>query len=800
MHHVPSPRFNPAPLALAAAMALCVPTLAQAQTSSPSKPVLISIAAQPLEAALNELSAATGIPIAFPSALVATKTAPAVKGTLTVQQALQQLLMGSGLAAQQEANGTIFIHAAGANTSAATLPTVNVTAQADRDGMSEGTGSYKAQYTSTATKLSLSPRETPQTISVVSRQQMDDFGMTSVVDALGAVSGITSVDRGDWVSNYYSRGFLMQSQYDGIPNPINSGSGYSKGPQIDTAFLDRVEVLQGASGLTSGAGYPGGTINLIRKRPTTDFQANAEVQLGSWSHQRMMGDISGPLVESGRIRGRLVVMGDKKNSFTDYEYSRRHGFYGVVEADLSPSTLLTGSIQHQGNTGRYNTAGIPVASDGSNLGLPRSTYFGTPRTKIPESTTLYTLGLEQKLGSNWSLKAAYSHNSVKADGTEWAWFDGTVDAATGNGATLYYDEYYKTRMSVNAFDVSLSGPFHLFGRKHQAAFGLNGSAYVSTYSGTYFTAADVNAYSFNPENLPAASGLPPFNGQDKARQLGAYGVAKFSLADALNLITGVRISNYEAQNNGSITSKETKKVSPYAGIIYDINKQYSVYASYSEIFNPQTYRTSNGSFVKPVTGTNYEIGIKGEILDKRLNVSAALFNLEQKNLAVVDSSVAYNATNVCNGYCYKAADKVTSRGIDIAANGQITSNLNLMAGYTYVHSNYSTKSDNNYASYLPEHSVRLAANYRLSDTPYSVGGTARIQSKVNYAGSNFTTHQGALAIFGLIAQYRINPHSEVNLAINNLFDKRYYSSLGQGTAYYYYGAPRNASVTLKYRF
>lgn len=790
------------------AAAICLALAAIPAAAQDASARTYDLPAQPLNATVARIAGDSGARISVDAELARGVTAAPVRGSLTAEAAMQQALAGSGLELVRTGSGVLTVRRAAAPAPAplqggrgeAALAEVRVAAQTERDGTTEGSGSYKAQYANTATKLSLSPRETPQTVSVVTRQQMDDFGMASVVDALGAVSGITAVDRGDWVSNYYSRGFLLQSQYDGIPNPNNTGAAYSAGPQIDAAFLDRVEVLQGASGLTSGAGYPGGTINLVHKRPTAEFQANAELQLGSWSHRRAVGDISGPLVDSGRIRGRLVAVTDDKDSFTDYVHSRRRGLYGVLEADLSPSTRLTASIRYQENSGRQNSAGIPVASDGSDLGLPRSTYIGSPRADFPEDDRIYKMGIEQKLGNDWKLTAAYSHNQVTANATEWTWFSGNVNRATGEGATLYYDEYYRSKRRINAFDAFVSGPFHLLGRKHEAALGLNGSAYISTYNATYFASENVNAYTFNPGNLPAATGLDVFSGQDKTRQWGVYGAAKFSLTDSLKLITGMRISNYESHSGDTVTAKESGKISPYAGALYDIDQQYTAYVSYSDIFSPQTYKSANGSFVKPVTGANYEMGVKGELLDKKLNVSGALFHLEQKNMAVVDTSVAYDTANVCNGYCYKAADRITSKRVEFSANGQITSDLNLMAGYTYVHSKYTSPKDSSYASYLPKHALRLAANYRIPGTALSVGGTARFQSHVDYAGTGYNIHQGGLAIFGLIAQYRITPRAEVNLAINNLFDKRYYSSLGQGLTYHFYGAPINGAVSLRYRF
>jgi outer membrane receptor for ferric coprogen and ferric-rhodotorulic acid len=151
------------------------------------------------------------------------------------------------------------------------------------------------------------PRETPQTITVITRQKIDDFGLTDVDKVLESTSGVFVEKVGNNGANHYSHGFQMQSQYDGQTNPVGIGGfGVGNTPH-DSAFLDHVEIQQGAAGLLSGAGEPGGTINLVRKRATYDFQAHVEAQAGSWDKKRLVGDISGPLVSSGRIRGRVVV-------------------------------------------------------------------------------------------------------------------------------------------------------------------------------------------------------------------------------------------------------------------------------------------------------------------------------------------------------------------------------------------------------------------------------------------------------------------------------------------------------------
>ena len=288
-----------------------------------------------------------------------------------------------------------------------------------------------------------------------------------------------------------------------------------------------------------------------------------------------------------------------------------------------------------------------------------------------------------------------------------------------------------------------------------------------------------------------------------------YGVGRFSLSDSLKLITGVRVSDYEDKDvlAGTTNTKESGVVTPYAGLIYDVNEQYSVYASYSDIFNPQSYRSAGGSYLKPVLGSNYEAGIKGELLNKRLNVAAAVFRLEQTNLPKVDDSIPYSATNACGGNCYIAADKVVSQGVDLSANGEIAPGWNVTTGYTFVNSKYATGENEGqrYMTSLPRHSLRLASAYKLPGTSWTVGGNVTAYSKAYtdgtswISGNAYTIRRGELALVGLMAKYQIDPKTEVIMNVSNLFDRSYRAHL-ENRNYSTFGEPRNFSIALKYRF
>ena len=807
------------PTVLAAALALLgaapLPALAQAAAPAAHGQHAYDIPAQPLGLTLTRIATESGQPVSVDAAQVAGITAPAVRGSYTAEQAVRAALAGSGLAVARTGSGALTVvrspaaPAAPAASAAAapTLGEVRVTAEAARgDGTTEGTGSYQATATNTATKLHLTPRETPQTISVVTSQQMRDFAMTSVDDALKAVSGVYVQNRGNNGAEYLSRGFNMQSQFDGIPNPIGL-SNNSRNPQIDNAFIDRAEVLQGAAGLLTGGGQPGGTVNLVRKRPTQSFQAEAEVQLASWNGRRIVGDVSGPLAESGRIRGRLVAVADNTESFIDYAYRNRRAIYGVVEADLTPTTTFDASVQYQQDTGR-NDFGAPFASDGSEPGVRRSAFWGDGGSRTVKDYTLTTLGLTQQLAGDWQAKAQFSHGKNNADTFRYAYVSGSLDVTTGSGLTLNRMSNVIGDTPSNAIDVYTSGPFQLLGRKHEAAFGLNGSSMRWAYRGAgYLSPMPFNIHTFDPGSLGEIPEGTPYFGDTKTTQLGAYGVARFSLTDSLKLITGMRVSSYKDENliTGRTNTKESGVISPYAGLVYDLTSQTSVYASYSDIFNPQSQKSADGSTIKPVVGSNYEVGIKGELLDKRLNVSAAVFRLEQTNLARLDDSITPDPANACGGTCYVAADKVVSQGIDLGASGELAQGWNVAAGYTLTDAKYASGAmdSQRFRTTLPRQSLRLSTAYSLPGTGWTVGGSLSARSKIyldgTASGVPYTLRSGGLVLVGLMAKYEINPKAELTLAISNLFDRAYREHL-EGKNYSPWGEPRKFTANLKYRF
>ncbi|EGH21762.1 outer membrane ferripyoverdine receptor, partial [Pseudomonas amygdali pv. mori str. 301020] len=340
-----------------------------------ASPVQLDLPAQALSRSLAQLSQASGMQISVDDKLIASKQAPAISGSLEPAQALNQLLLGSGLDTQVQGNAVrVFQPSSGGSM---TLGNVDISAQAGIAGMAttEGSGSYTTGSMSSATGLPLSIRETPQSVSVITRQRIEDQGMNDLNDVVKYAPGVTLRKFGSDRQQFLARGFTIDNlMYDGLPTIVSTFT-LDTISGADLALYDRVEVVRGATGLMTGAGSPSATLNLIRKRPTATPQVSVTTSAGSWDRYRTEVDASNRLNDSGTLRGRVVAAYETGNSFVDERDKERQTFYGVLEADLNESTTWTIGASKQRDDATSDWGSLPSGPNGENLHLPRSTFL-----------------------------------------------------------------------------------------------------------------------------------------------------------------------------------------------------------------------------------------------------------------------------------------------------------------------------------------------------------------------------------------------------------------------------------------
>jgi outer membrane receptor for ferric coprogen and ferric-rhodotorulic acid len=307
----------------------------------------------------------------------------------------------------------------------------------------------------------------------------------------------------------------------------------------------------------SGAGEPGGTVNLVRKRPTETFQAQAEVGLGSWDKRRIVGDISGPFSPSGALHGRLVLVSDDSNSYVDHAFSDRKALYGVIEARPTAGTVIGLSLQYQKDRMNDIILGYPTAPDGSDLKWSRSTFFGMPDGRVKSEDTRATLYLEQQLSENWALKANYTHSVSEYDGIRAAQ-TGTFNLTTGDELRALAVNN-RSKNTGDALEAYVEGTGNLLGRRHEFVLGVNGQESKSRSGLWQGTFAPFNIHTYDPVSLmPYINMHPAYGDTDKTRQHGLFGVARLNLTDPMKLILGARVSWYGYWNNSGVQRRWKK--------------------------------------------------------------------------------------------------------------------------------------------------------------------------------------------------------------------------------------------------
>ncbi|MFZ5655978.1 MAG: TonB-dependent siderophore receptor [Pseudomonadota bacterium] len=662
-------------------------------------------------------------------------------------------------------------------------------------------GAYAPGPTAGPTGLVLSPRETPQSISTVGREQMDDFGLDSINEVLESTTGV-NVERVETGRTYYTaRGFdITNFQRDGLGVPLPYGI---QNGDVDTALYERIEVLRGANGLMSATGNPSATVNFVRKRPTQTWQASARAGIGSWDRLRLDGDVSGPLGASGAVRGRAVAAWERSDSYLDrYSHEKAVG-YGVIETDLGATARLTAGLSYQRNDADSPLWGaLPLYySDGTPTDYDRSTSTAADWSFWDTEETRGFLEYARMLGADWKLRAAYNYEKSSED-TELFYVYGTPDRATGEGLYAYPSQYVGG-FTAHQFDVRASGVLQLAGRSHDLVIGAGMSRgdmrEISWYGDDIGTPLPAPLQHWNGSYpKPVFDAFSDGSDFDYRRD-SLYATARWNLADTVKLITGANAARVRTTGvgYGEPAASEETRTSPFLGAVWDIAPAVSLYASYGEIFAQQSKLDIDGRPVGMILGSNAEVGAKGEWLGGRLNASAAVFRVEQENLA------EYAGFDPVTARSYYAGRDATSRGIEFDVSGQIGAGWSLSGGFTHL--DVEDADGAQARTYVPRNMLRLSSVWTVRAVDgLRLGVSVRWQDDIERTqgaradGTPIVTRQDAYTVVGLMAGYRFADRWDAVLNVDNVTDEKYIPSLywAQG----YYAPPRNVSLSVGYRF
>lgn len=801
MHH-PLPEglhiksLSAAPLAL---LCVLISGLAVADPHS------FNIAPQPLASALNRLAAQSGLQVIFDGTLVVGKNSLGVVGPKEPEAALADVLKGSGLTWRATGANSVMLEKAPESSSTLQLGETAIVGQ-QMGETTENTGSYTTGAMQTATKLPLTLRETPQSVSVVTRKRMDDKAMTTISDVAQSAPGFFLNNSGGVGRPTFSaRGFDVDTiMYDGFPTSFLT---YLPSSEANLAMYDRVEIVRGATGLAQGAGSPAGAINLVRKRPTHKFQAVLTGSAGSWDDYSSTLDIGGPLNESGTLRARTVLSRQDSKSFRESVESDADLYYGVVDADLTDTTTLTLGAYRQKDYTNYVWGGLPMARGGGHLGLPRDTFLGHDYEYMDNRTTGYFATLEHGFANDWKLRMAAMQSMTNTD----------VLASSIWGYNRHYLWTQAMEQKEKGYDLALSGPFQLLGQEHDFTVGVSKRQldYRTGKIWERFIDSNVDLFAWDPRGHTKPTIVKGPDGRlETTTQDSLYTSTRLRLTDPLSLILGGRLDWYEFQSRANPASsyKVTRNLTRYAGLVYDLDTNHSVYVSYTDIFKPQTEKGLGGQVVVPIVGENYEVGIKGEYFDGALNASLAVFQIDQKNRAQQLPDVK-GCGATANSECYESSGLVRSRGVDLEIQGALSENWQLAGGYTYTQTKYvndatATLEGQDFNRRLPRQLFKLSTLYTLPGDlqRWRIGGDVYQQSQIRTAGGSGTSawqnRQGSYTVAGLVAGYKASEQLDLQVNVNNLFDRTYYVSIANGgyEPYDVYGDPRNFKLTARYSF
>jgi outer-membrane receptor for ferric coprogen and ferric-rhodotorulic acid len=676
-----------------------------------------------------------------------------------------------------------------------TMSEVSVSADQDQDAPSEQTHSYTVKNSTTATRLNTGIKETPQSISVVTREQLDDFRVLTINDALSYATGIKAEPFETDRTDYTARGFdITNFQIDGISTPITYGTNYG---DLDLATYDRIEVLRGANGLLTATGNPSATINFIRKRPTKDFQAKVDVSLGSWNNQRLDADVSGAINEDGSVRGRLVAAHQNKDSYLDRYRNEKNVFYGVIEADITDNTSVTlGHTYQQNDSDGNNWGSLPLLyADGSKRHYKVSDSTAPDWSYWNVGTNITFAELTHYFENDWKLKTQLTRKKTVSD-ARLHYIYGNEDSTTGLGLFSWPGMYHTETEDIVA-DIYVNGPFALAGRQHELVFGATWSkadvldygrqGTIGTALSSFESAADFPLPTFGTETK---------NSDFTTKTTNIYAAAKLNPMDSLKVTIGGSLLSYDMEGfsyGAQQDASENNKVTPYIGAVYDLNDIHALYASYTGIYKPQAEVGADFKALAPLKGKNYEMGIKSEWFNNKLNSSFALFKTEQENVAQEIGTVGVNTI-------YEGI-KATSKGYEFDVSGEVTDRLSVNAGYSRLTS-IKGDEDQNVNTYIPKHLVHLSTVYRTPfDEKLKVGASINWQSDIHVDIGSVRYEQNSYATLNLMANYKIDDHWSVAVNLYNVTNEKYLASMkwaSSGTSYY--AAPFNGLATLTWRY
>ena len=660
---------------------------------------------------------------------------------------------------------------------------------------------YSAPNATTGTRTDTPIIDIPQSIQVVPQRALEDQQVIQLDEALRNVSNVISGGFDTSTEARYTiRGF------DDAPLLIDGFRQYGFPEVPETANLERVEVLKGPASILYGEIQPGGIVNAVTKKPLSEPFYEAEVQLGSYDLVRSRLDISGSLSNGDNLLYRLNASYLNSESFRGFDQNFEQFFVSPVLAlKLSEDTDITFDVQYS-NRERAFDAGLIAVGD-QVIDVPRDRILNEPDDFIERTFVSTGYALEHRFNDSWTLRNAFRYATTQIFSDKLT-IPTAFDETTGILDRIYaFDDFYSDDYSLQTNAV---GKFNTGSVKHILLFGvdLNRTDSDTFSKSDFFNSAPLDV--FNP-----FYGATPRTSLDTllidrkstTNRLGIYVQDEIAFSEKLKLLAGLRYEtvDQEIENEpalfypGGDTNQSNDAWTPRVGIVYQPIEAVSLYASYSQSFNPNIDRfTVNGDPLEPERGEGYEVGVKTELLEGNLFATLAYFDITKQNVATEDSNFPGLGISVATG-------EQRSRGIELDVSGQILPGWNIIA--SYAHTDAEVTEDNiiptgNSLSGVPKNSASLWTTYEIQSGQLQGLGAG---IGVNYIGEregdlDNSFRLGSYFLTNAALFYR---QDDWRFALNfkNIFDVDYVTGVPFGrTSGIYPGEPFTVIGSISVRF
>lgn len=675
------------------------------------------------------------------------------------------------------------------------LQATNITGTADYETAQGPVQGYRATRSASATRTDTSIHETPQSISVVTEDAVEDIGATRLQDALDYAGGVGRANNfgGQGLTTFTVRGFTTGEFYrNGFP--INRG--YPNMPDANT--IERLEVLRGPATMLYGRGDPGGTFNVVSKQPLPERTVTLGSQLSDQGMRRGTLDASGPLDDEGRLAYRLNVVGEGGDTFRDHVETERYGVTPVITWQATEDTKLIFEGDFMRNNHPLDRGLTRYANQ---KGTPsRDTFWGEKDIgKLHNDNSMAQLRFEHLLNDNWTLGGGFQ------------WLDGTLqgnaieaNSLAADGRTLSRNfNYRKLEWTDKDTQLNLTGHFSTGGFEHTLLTGVEFEdyGYKSIIQRSNGAAGTYPIDIFNPvygQPRPALTRTPTHD-KENLKTYAAFVQDQVALTERLKVLAVARFERFEHDYHtyvpgGKSWEASDNAVTPRVGVTYDLTETVAVYADAARSFKPNTGASRQGGGFEPEKGKSYEMGIKWEALDHALSVDAAIYQIEKKNVLTTDPVDSTFSV---------AAGQVRSRGFDLNVAGNLTPEWRVIGGYAYVDAKVTKDNSIRVGSRLaniPRSSFSLLNVYEFQDGALKGlglgAGSKYVAERVGQT-SNTPFSMGAYTVVDLLSYYKVNEKVRLNLDVKNLFNRDYEEG-AFGNIYAYPGAPRTVQVGIAY--